>query len=282
MLAERSAGLARLVSPLASGLSGLLYVCDEPTIGLHWRDTGRLIAVLQRLRDPGNTVLAIEHDLDVIDFGPGAGLHGGQVVAQGTPVQIAQAPASCTAAYLAGRASLPASRQRLPGERAITICGARRHNLQNLTVRLSLGLLVAGTSVSGAGTSSLVCDVLARNWDARRQQGGEQGRAYDAIEESDCLDRLCIVDQTPGGRIPRSNAATGTEVFPAIREAFAATPEARQQGFSARHFSFNVVGGRCERCEGSATYAFSARRADALPGLSGPPFHARDTGGALS
>lgn len=263
----------RLAALTGSGLSGVLYIFDEPTIGLHQRDTARLIAVLRRLRDLGNSVLVIEHDLEVIaaadhvvDFGPGAGRYGGQVVAQGTPAQLAREPASLTGAYLAGRAALPASRQRPPGERAIIIRGARRHNLRNLTVRLPLGLLVAVTGVSGAGKSSLIFDLLARAWEEHRHPGSGQGCAgeYDAIEGCDLLDKLIIIEQNPGGRIPRSNAATYTEAFTPIREAFAATPRARQRGLSARHFSFNVAGGRCARCEGAGVLTITMHF---LPGV---------------
>lgn len=249
----------RLAALAGSELSGILYVFDEPTIGLHQRDTHRLIALLRRLRDFGNTVLVIEHDLDVIaaadsvvDFGPGAGRHGGQVVAQGSPAELARHPASLTAAYLVGRARLPANRQRPPAGPALFIRGARQHNLQNLTVRLPLGRLVAVTGVSGAGKSSLIFDVLVRAWEERKQpDSAPEASGYDALEGCEALDRLLIIDQNHLGRIPRSNAATYAEAFTPIREAFAATPQARRLGISARHFSFNVPGGRCERCEGA-------------------------------
>lgn len=202
----------RLSSLLSSGLGGILYVFDEPTIGLHQRDTRRLIAVLRRLRDLGNTVLVIEHDLEmiaaadyVVDFGPGAGKHGGQVVAAGTPAEIVKQPGSLTADYLAGRASLPVpARRRAPGERAITIHGARQHNLQNLTVRLPLGLLVAVTGVSGSGKSSLVFDILAGA--LRQRLHGEDivPSEYDAIEGYGDLDKIITIDQSHVGRIPRS------------------------------------------------------------------------------
>ncbi len=249
----------RLSSLLGSGLSGVLYVFDEPTIGLHQRDTSRLITVLRRLRDLGNTVLVIEHDLEmiaaadyVVDFGPGAGKHGGQMVAAGAPAEIVKQPGSLTGEYLAGRASLPLPAfRRAPGEHAITIHGARQHNLQNLTVRLPLGLLVAVTGVSGSGKSSLVFDILARA--LRQRLHGEDAAPgeYDAIAGYESLDKIITIDQSHIGRIPRSNAATYTEVFTPIREAFATTPEARRRGLAARHFSFNVPGGRCERCQGA-------------------------------
>jgi excinuclease ABC subunit A len=257
----------RMASLLGSELTGLLYVFDEPTIGLHQRDTQRMIGVLRRLRDLGNTVLVIEHDLEtiaaadhVIDFGPGAGRHGGQVVAAGTPEEIAAQPGSLTGAYLAGRASIPVpERRRPPGEPALTIRGARHNNLQNLTVRIPLGLLVAVTGVSGSGKSSLVFDVLDRALRRRLIDGGQaSGDApgeHDAIEGIENLERVITIDQEHIGRIPRSNAATYSEAFTPIRQAFAATPEALNRGLTARHFSFNVSGGRCERCQGAGLLA---------------------------
>lgn len=249
----------RLASLLSSALSGVLYVFDEPTIGLHSRDTHRLIGVLRRLRDLDNTVLVIEHDLEminaadyVIDFGPGAGKHGGQVVAAGTPTEVAAQQGSLTGDYLSGRTSIPVPyRRRVPGDRAITIYGARQHNLQNINVRLPLGLLVAVTGVSGSGKSSLVFDILDRVMRQRLYGSGEAPGKHDAIEGFDHLDKIITIDQEHIGRIPRSNAATYSDTFTPIREAFAATPEARHRGLSARHFSFNVPGGRCERCEGA-------------------------------
>ncbi len=249
----------RLASLLGSGLSGVLYVFDEPTIGLHHRDTRRLIDVLRRLRDLDNTVLVIEHDLEmiaaadyVVDFGPGAGKHGGQVVAAGTPAEIAQQPASLTGDYLAGRASIPVpEHRRVPNGKAITIHGARQHNLQDITVCLPLGLLVAVTGVSGSGKSSLIFDILDRAMRQRLYGASDTPGTHDTIEGIEYLDKIVTIDQTHIGRIPRSNAATYSETFTSIREAFAATPEARRRGLTARHFSFNVAGGRCERCEGT-------------------------------
>ncbi len=249
----------RLASLLGSGLSGVLYVFDEPTIGLHHRDIHRLIKVLRRLRDLGNTVLVIEHDLDmirqadyVIDFGPGAGKHGGQVVASGAPAEIPNQSASLTGDYLAGRAFIPIPQRRRPKESpAITIRGARHNNLKDLTVRLPLGLLVAVTGVSGSGKSSLVFDTLDRALRQRLAGSSEVPGEHDAIEGWENLDKVITIDQEHIGRIPRSNAATYSDTFTPIREAFAATPEARKLGMIARHFSFNVPGGRCERCEGA-------------------------------
>ncbi|MCW5850605.1 MAG: excinuclease ABC subunit UvrA [Anaerolineae bacterium] len=248
----------RLASLLGSSLSGVLYVFDEPTIGLHQRDTHRLIGVLRRLRDLGNTVLVIEHDLDmiraadhVVDFGPGAGKHGGEVVAAGTPAEAAEGPGSITGDYLAGRAAIPIpARRRGSTEIALTVRGARHHNLQDITVRFPLGRLVAVTGVSGSGKSSLVFDILDPALRQRFFGAGDAPGEHDALEGAEHLDKVITIDQAHIGRIPRSNAATYSDLFTPIREAFAATPEARQRGCSARHFSFNVPGGRCERCEG--------------------------------
>ncbi len=255
----------RLASLLGSGLSGVLYVFDEPTIGLHNRDTHRLIEVLRRLRDLGNTVLVIEHDLDmisaadhVIDFGPGAGRNGGRVVADGTPEEVKKQTGSITGDFLAGRAAIQIpSKRRLPGEKAILLRGAREHNLQNISVRLPLNLFVAVTGVSGSGKSTLVFDLLDRALRQHLYGAGDPPGAYDLIEGLDGIDKVITIDQEHIGRIPRSNAATYSDTFTPIREAFAATPEAEQRGFLARHFSFNVPGGRCERCQGTGVLTVS-------------------------
>jgi excinuclease ABC subunit A len=249
----------RLAALLGSGLSGVLYVFDEPTIGTHQRDTRRLITVLRRLRDLGNTVLVIEHDLEmvaaadyVIDFGPGAGKHGGEVVAAGTPTEIMKQTGSLTADYLAGRLVIPVPEQRrMGGETAVTIYNARHNNLQNVTVRFPLGLFVAVTGVSGSGKSSLVFDILDPAIRQRLNHASDQPGAHDAIEGLEHLDKIVTIDQEHLRRMPRSNAATYTDTFTAIRKTFADTPEAKQRGFTTRHFSFNVPGGRCERCEGT-------------------------------
>jgi excinuclease ABC subunit A len=249
----------RLAALLGSGLSGLLYVFDEPTIGLHQRDTHRMIEVLRRLRDLGNTVLVVEHDLEmiasadyVIDFGPGAGKHGGQVVAAGTPAEVAGQAGSTTGDYLAGRTTIPMPRQRrAAGGSAITIRGARQHNLQNVDVRLPLDLLVAVTGVSGSAKSSLVFDILDRALRRQLYGAGEAPGEHDAIEGCEEIDKIITIDQEHIGRIPRSNTATYADIFTPIRTAFAATAEARARRLSAGHFSFNVPGGRCERCQGT-------------------------------
>ncbi len=253
----------RLAALLGSGLSGVLYVCDEPTIGLHSRDTRQLITILRRLRDLGNTVLVIEHDLEmiaaadyVIDLGPGAGKYGGLVLATGTPAEVAAQPGSLTGAYLSRRAAIPVPVQRrAPTGKAITINGARHNNLQNIAVSLPLGMLVAVTGVSGSGKSSLVFDILDRALRQRLYSAGEPPGEHDAIEGCESIKQVITIDQQPVGRMPRSNVATYSEAFSAIRAAYAATSDARQRGLRAGSFSFNAPGGRCERCEGAGVLA---------------------------
>ncbi|PKN87280.1 MAG: excinuclease ABC subunit A [Chloroflexi bacterium HGW-Chloroflexi-8] len=249
----------RLASLLGSGLSGVLYIFDEPTIGLHPRDTHRLINLLRKLRDLDNTVLVIEHDLDVInsadyviDFGPGAGKHGGQVVAAGTPAEIKSQTNSITGNYLSGRISIPIPVQRRePNHKILTIQGARQHNLQNITVSLPLGLLVAVTGVSGSGKSTLIFNILDKAIRQRFYGANENPGQHDSIEGLEYIEKIITIDQTHIGRIPRSNVATYSDVFTAIRTAFAATEDAKLHGLTSRHFSFNVAGGRCPRCEGT-------------------------------
>jgi excinuclease ABC subunit A len=248
----------RLACLLGSGLTGVLYVLDEPTIGLHQRDTTRLIEILRQLRDLGNTVLVIEHDLEliqaadhVIEFGPGAGKHGGQVIAAGAPAEIADCPHSPTGAFLSGREALPIHSPRHPTRRQLIIRGAREHNLKGIDVAIPLEQLVAVTGVSGSGKSSLIFDILDRAARQRYNGSTETPGRHDRIEGWDAIDRVVTVDQQPIGRVPRSNAATYTDTFTAIRETFAATPQARQRKLGAGYFSFNIPGGRCERCEGA-------------------------------
>lgn len=249
----------RLASLLGSALTGLLYVFDEPTIGLHQRDTHRLIGLLRRLVDLGNTVLVIEHDLEMIasadtliDFGPGAGRHGGQIVARGTPEEVKANPNSLTGGYLTGRLSIPIpDRRRKPNGKAITIRGASEHNLQGIDVNFPLGLLIAVTGVSGSGKSTLVFDILDRVLRRKLYGAGDLPGKYSSIEGCELIDKVITIDQQHIGRIPRSNAATYTDVFSAIRTVFAATPDAKRLGLTPRHFSFNVPGGRCEHCEGT-------------------------------
>jgi len=251
----------RLAALLGSGLTGVLYILDEPTIGLHPRDTHRLINVLRRLRDLDNTVLVVEHDLELIkaadylvDIGPGAGKHGGQIVAAGPPGEVSGVRDSLTGAYIAGTMTVPVpERRRTPSDRALMLSGARQFNLKNLTVRIPLGLLVAVTGVSGSGKSSLVFDIL--DVAARQRLTGTTRIAgeHDSITGWEHIDKVITIDQEHIGRIPRSNAATYSDTFTPIRAAFAATPDAKSRKITARHFSFNVPGGRCERCEGAGT-----------------------------
>ncbi|HMN59349.1 MAG TPA: excinuclease ABC subunit UvrA [Anaerolinea sp.] len=249
----------RLAALLGSGLTGVLYVLDEPTIGMHARDNPRLVRMLRALRDLGNTVLVIEHDLDIIaaadwvvDFGPGAGRLGGQIVAEGPPEKIAVTPASVTGRYLSGAARIqPPDRPRPVGGEGLTIRGARAHNLKDITVFLPRGVLSVVSGVSGSGKSSLMFDILDRA--ARRRFFGSANLpgAHEGIDGWEHFDKVITVDQQPIGRSTRSNAATYTDAFTAIREVFAAQTEARARGLTAQHFSFNVPGGRCEPCEGA-------------------------------
>jgi len=251
----------RLAALLGSGLTGVLYILDEPTIGLHPRDTHRLINVLRRLRDLDNTVLVVEHDLELIkaadylvDVGPGAGKHGGQIVAAGTPAEVSTTKGSLTGAFIAGKMTVPVpERRRKPNHKALTIRGARQFNLQNLTVQIPLGLFVAVTGVSGSGKSSLIFDILDLAAHQRLNGAADLPGEHDSITGWEYIDKVITIDQNHIGRIPRSNAATYSDTFTPIREAFASTPEAKKNKVSARHFSFNVPGGRCERCEGAGT-----------------------------
>jgi excinuclease ABC subunit A len=247
----------RLASQLGSELSGVMYVLDEPSIGLHQRDNLRLIATLRRLRDLGNSVIVVEHDHEtiasadhVIDFGPGAGRQGGNVVAAGTPEDIEASPASLTGRYLSGteRIEIPSTRRRPTG--FLTLRGAREHNLRNLDVELPLGVLLAVTGVSGAGKSSLVNGILHPALRRKLYGGYDEVGAFDRLEGTGQIDKVVDIDQKPIGRTPRSNPATYTKAFDHIRELYSLTPEAKAYGFSPGRFSFNVKGGRCEACEG--------------------------------
>ena len=249
----------RLASQVGSGLTGVMYILDEPSIGLHQHDNARLLATLRRLRDLGNTVIVVEHDEDairgadhVVDLGPGAGIHGGQVVAQGTPAQIEANANSLTGRYLAGVEQIPVPRRRRKFDTAaILIEGASGNNLRNLDVRLPVGLLTCITGVSGSGKSTLINDTLFRHAAARLSEGSLEGLApCRAITGLERFERVIDIDQAPIGRTPRSNPATYTGLFTAIRELFAQVPEARARGYDAGRFSFNVRGGRCEACQG--------------------------------
>ena len=259
----------RLAGQIGCGLVGVLYILDEPSIGLHPRDNDRLIQSLLRLRDLGNTVIVVEHDEDtmraadwVVDFGPGPGIRGGQVVAEGPLPSILNHPDSLTAQYLSGRMVIPIPPERRPGNgHAITIRGARHHNLKNINARFPLGTFLCVTGASGSGKSSLVNDILrnalaATDADAEGEEGSatkDRAGLHDTIEGTDHIDKVICIDQSPIGRTPRSNPATYIKLFDQIREMFALTTEAKARGFTAGRFSFNRPGGRCESCEGNGS-----------------------------
>jgi excinuclease ABC subunit A len=248
----------RLATQIGSGLMGVLYILDEPSIGLHQRDNARLIKTLTRLRDLGNTLLVVEHDEDtmraadhIIDIGPGAGEHGGRVVAEGTFADIVANPNSLTGDYLARRRRIELPLQRRPGNgRSLVIKGARENNLKDVTVEIPLGKFVVVTGVSGSGKSTLITDILYRKLAHTFYRAHEKPGAHDSIEGTEYLDKVIDIDQSPIGRTPRSNPATYTNAFTGIRELFAQVPEARLRGYQPGRFSFNVKGGRCEACKG--------------------------------
>jgi excinuclease ABC subunit A len=249
----------RLASQIGSGLTGVLYVLDEPSIGLHQRDNERLLGTLRRLRDLGNTVIVVEHDEDavlqadyVVDVGPGAGIHGGQIVAKGTPAEVMANPASLTGKYLKGELSVPvpAKRRKPQKGRALKLIGARGNNLKNVSVEVPLGTFTCVTGVSGGGKSTLIIDTLYKAV-ARKLNGAmEHPAPFDRIEGLEHLDKVIDIDQSPIGRTPRSNPATYTGAFTPMREWFAGLPEAKARGYQPGRFSFNVKGGRCEACQG--------------------------------
>lgn len=248
----------RLATQIGSGLQGVLYVLDEPSIGLHQKDNDRLIATLQHLRDLGNTVIVVEHDEDtiraadyLIDIGPGAGVHGGEIVAEGTPAEVEANPNSVTGKYLSGVEVIGVPKNRRKGnDKALVVRGAREHNLKNIDVTLPLGKMVVVSGVSGSGKSTLVNDIVAKELAHRLHRANSVAGKHDALEGIEALDKVIVIDQSPIGRTPRSNPATYTGVFTQVRDLFASTPEANIRGYKAGRFSFNVKGGRCENCQG--------------------------------
>jgi len=249
----------RLASQIGSGLTGVLYVLDEPSIGLHQRDNARLLDTLRHLRDIGNTVIVVEHDEDailtsdyVVDIGPAAGIHGGEVVAQGAPSDIIANPNSLTGRYLSGELSVavPAERRKLKKKKEIIVVGARANNLKNVTASIPLGVFTAVTGVSGGGKSTFLIETLYKAA-ARRIMGARENPAeHDRIDGFEHIDKVIDIDQSPIGRTPRSNPATYTGAFTPIRDWFAGLPEAKARGYQPGRFSFNVKGGRCEACQG--------------------------------
>ncbi len=247
----------RLATQIGSGLVGVAYILDEPSIGLHQRDNDKLLATLKRLRDLGNTLIVVEHDEDtmfaadyIVDIGPGAGEHGGQLVAAGTAEEIMACPESITGAYLSGRRKIPVPETRRTPTGWLTIKGAAENNLKNIEVRFPLGVMTCVTGVSGSGKSSLVNEILYKTLARKLNRARTIPGKYKAIEGVEQLDKVIAIDQSPIGRTPRSNPATYTGVFDQIRDLFAATPDAKSRGYKKGRFSFNVKGGRCEACSG--------------------------------
>ena len=247
----------RLATQIGSSLVGVLYILDEPSIGLHQRDNKRLLDTLVKLRDLGNTVLVVEHDEEtirtadrVIDMGPGAGVHGGEVIAEGTPEEIMRNPLSLTGKYLSGQLTIAVPKQRRRPEKFITVVGATENNLQDLTVKFPLGVFTCVTGVSGSGKSTLVVDILYRALAQQLYRSTERAGKHGDIRGLEHIDKVIDIDQSPIGRTPRSNPATYTGSFTPIRDLFAGLPESRVRGYKAGRYSFNVKGGRCEACEG--------------------------------
>ena len=278
----------RLATQIGSRLRGVLYVLDEPSIGLHARDNGRLLASLEQLRDLGNTVLVVEHDEEtirradfVVDLGPGAGNAGGHLVAIGQPAEIEANPASLTGRYLSGDLAISVpEKRRLANGKVISLIGCEANNLKNLDVRFPLGLLTVVTGVSGSGKSTLVNDILYRALAQKLYRSMEQPGKVRQIEGAEHIDKVIEIDQAPIGRSPRSNPATYTGVFAPIRELFSMLPESRERGYRPGRFSFNVKGGRCEACQGDglASYRdeFSAGCLCALRDLPRPTLQCRN------
>jgi len=248
----------RLATQIGSSLMGVLYILDEPSIGLHQRDNDKLLETLKRLRDIGNTLLVVEHDEDtmraadyIVDVGPGAGVHGGQIIAQGTAQEIMNDPSSLTGAYLSGALKIPVPKTRRQGNgKFLTVRGAAENNLREVDVSIPLGTFTCVTGVSGSGKSSLVNEILYKKLAADLNRAKTRAGKHKSMEGEEFLDKVIAIDQSPIGRTPRSNPATYTGLFNDIRELFASTPDAKARGYSAGRFSFNIRGGRCEACSG--------------------------------
>jgi excinuclease ABC subunit A len=271
-LSRRAAGLSggeaqriRLATQIGSRLTGVLYVLDEPSIGLHQRDNEKLIQTLCDMRDLGNSVLVVEHDEEtmmasdyIVDVGPGAGVHGGTIVAAGTPQEVMNNEKSITGAYLSGRKKIEVPKKRRKGNGLyVEVRGAKEHNLKNINVKFPLGKLIVVTGVSGSGKSTLVNDVLAKGIKEKLYKAKEKPGAHKEIRGIENIDKLIEVSQEPIGRTPRSNPVTYTGVFDDIRDLFAKTPEAKMRGYDKGRFSFNVKGGRCEACQGDGVKKIS-------------------------
>jgi excinuclease ABC subunit A len=249
----------RLATQIGSSLVGVLYILDEPSIGLHPRDNRRLLETLERLRDIGNTVIIVEHDRDtimagdyVIDLGPGAGVHGGHIVTQGSPEEVCRDEASITGQYLSGHLDIPIPGVRRPGNaKFLTLVGASANNLQNITVKIPLGVFTCITGVSGSGKSTLLIDVMYRALAQKLYRSPHKPGRYQDIQGIENIDKVIDIDQSPIGRTPRSNPATYTGVFTDVRNLFSQVPEGRMRGYKPGRFSFNVKGGRCEACQGN-------------------------------
>jgi len=247
----------RLATQIGSNLIGVLYILDEPSIGLHQKDNRKLIATLKHLRDMGNTLLVVEHDEEtirtadyVVDMGPGAGIHGGRIVAQGTPLQIQRSPKSLTGKYLSGELTIPVPKKRRVHSGYITLKGCSEHNLKNLTVKIPTGVFSCVTGVSGSGKSTLIYDILYRSMMQSLHGSTTRPGKHQSLDIGSTIDKVVVIDQSPIGRTPRSNPATYTKVFDDVRNVFAALKEARVRGYAKGRFSFNLPGGRCDACEG--------------------------------
>ena len=247
----------RLATQIGSALMGVMYILDEPSIGLHQRDNAKLIATLRRMRDLGNTVIVVEHDEEtmlaadwIVDVGPGAGLHGGYIVAEGTADDIRACPESLTGQYLSGKKVIPVPTKRRKPTGWLTVRGAEEHNLKHIDVRVPLGVLTCVTGVSGSGKSSLVNEIIYKNLARKLNRAKTRPGRFESMEGLELLDKIIMIDQSPIGRTPRSNPATYTGLFDLIRKLFALSPEAKARGYKENRFSFNVKGGRCEACQG--------------------------------